>query len=308
VTTEYDSTDTSRFHPLADAFPLIEGAEFGELVADIDNNGLLAPVVMYEGKILDGRNRWRACQRLGIPHTEKPYTGDDPAGFVWSVNAVRRQLTPSQKAMAATRLVTAKQGDNRYTSPDKVTTLQAAKLAGVGTKTVERARSVIANAVPEVQKAVQDGEVTVYTAERISRLPGEEQEEIMRTTEPAALPARVPEASSGRKPKHNPVTDQRTDGTGEDVPVKGPGRGYVGPITQLTRQVEAYSPEGARLRVKMWAEHRELILQIDGGELDRFVKDLRAERKAIDQLLRLIKIEQDRAAGLADQGKAEQEK
>jgi hypothetical protein len=311
MTTVYDDTDTSRFHPLADAFPLIEGGDFGELVADIDNNGLLSPVVMYEGKILDGRNRWRACQRLQIPHTEKQFTGDDPAAFVWSVNAVRRQLTPSQKAMAASKLVTAKRGDNRFTTPDKVTTTEAAKLAGVGTKTIERARVVIAEGVPEVQRAVETGEVTVYTAERIARMSPDEQAEIMATTDPKDLPSRVPEPETARRPHRAvpaPLFDDGTDG--EDTPVKGPGRGYVGPVTQLTRQVESYSPEGAKLRAKQWAEHRELITQIDGGELDQFLTGLKQERKAIDQLVRLIKIERDRVAALAGQGEVtpEQEK
>jgi ParB-like chromosome segregation protein Spo0J len=312
--TVYDDTDTSRFHPLADAFPLIEGAEFGELVADIDNNGLLSPIVMFEGKILDGRNRWRACQRLQVPHTEKQFTGDDPAAYVWSVNAIRRQLTPSQKAMAATKLVTAKQGDNRNTVGDKVTTAQAAKLAGVGEKTVKRARVVIADAVPEVQKAVESGDVSVYTAERIARMDPHEQTEIMRTTDLRDLPSAVPESGTARKPHRAlssvpaPLFDDGTDG--ENAPVKGPGRGYVGPITQITRQLEAYSPEGAKLRVKQWAEHRELITQIDGGELDQFLTGLKAERKAIEQLIRLIKIERDRVAALAQQGGStpEQEK
>lgn len=296
--------ENERFHELANAFPLLEGAEFGELVADIDDNGLHQPVVMYEGKILDGRNRWRACQRLQIPHTEKQYTGDDPAAFVWSANAMRRQLTASQKAIAATKLVTTKRGDNQYTdrSGDRTTVDEAAKMAGVGEKTVRRARTVISDAVPELQQAVEAGEVTVYTAARIAQLDPHEQEEIMSTTEPKDLPSRVPEPENRRRVV--PV-----DFVAPEPEPKGPGRGYVGPLTQLTRQVEGYSPEGAKLRTKMWAEHRDLIMQIDPGELEQFVKDLRAERRSIEQLLKLIKIEQDRTAELDKQGSTpEQEK
>jgi hypothetical protein len=287
-----------EYHPLADAFPMIEGAEFGELVADIDNNGLLNPIVMFEGKILDGRNRHKACQRLQIPHTEKQFTGDDPAAFVWSVNAVRRQLTASQKAMAATKLVTTKRGDNQYTdrSGDRTTVDEAATMAGVGEKTVRRAKVVIDKAIPEVQKAVQAGEVSVYTAERIAQMPVTDQEEIMSTTDVADLPSRVPESPNLRR------AAVPTDFVAPVEEPKGPGRGYVGPATQLARQLEAYSPEGAKLRAKMWAEHRELIMQLDTGMVEQFVKDLRAERRAIEQLIKLIKIEQDRTAAVAEQG------
>ena len=50
------------FHPLANVFPLLEGEEFDALVADIAASGLCEAVWLYEGQILDGRNRYRACQ------------------------------------------------------------------------------------------------------------------------------------------------------------------------------------------------------------------------------------------------------
>ena len=50
------------FHPLASLFPLIDGAEFDDLVADISEHGLREPIVIYEARILDGRNRYRGAR------------------------------------------------------------------------------------------------------------------------------------------------------------------------------------------------------------------------------------------------------
>jgi hypothetical protein len=47
------------FRPLADIFPLIEGKEFAQLVASINaSNGPRETIIVHEGLILVGRNRW----------------------------------------------------------------------------------------------------------------------------------------------------------------------------------------------------------------------------------------------------------
>jgi hypothetical protein len=89
------------FHPLADIFPLMEGEEFDALVADIKANGLQEDIVLYQGKILDGRNRYRACLAAGIvpcSYNADPFI-TDPAAYVISANVHRRHLhlTTEQK-------------------------------------------------------------------------------------------------------------------------------------------------------------------------------------------------------------------
>lgn len=58
-----------EFHPIANCWRLIEGDDFDNLVQDIKAHGLHNPIVIFEDKILDGRNRYRACKLAGIdPH------------------------------------------------------------------------------------------------------------------------------------------------------------------------------------------------------------------------------------------------
>jgi len=100
---------TIKFHPLAALFPLMEGTEFDELVADIKAHGLQEHIALYEGKILDGRNRYCAC--LAAKVTPVTYNADpfiaDPAAYVISINLHRRHLTPEQKRDLITRLLKA---------------------------------------------------------------------------------------------------------------------------------------------------------------------------------------------------------
>lgn len=89
-------------HPAADLFPLLEGADYDALVEDIRINGLRESIwIDKSGKVLDGRNRQRACKDSGRVASFRTYEGNDPVGFVLSLNLHRRHLTASQRAVLA---------------------------------------------------------------------------------------------------------------------------------------------------------------------------------------------------------------
>ena len=54
-----------EFHPIANIFPMMEGKEFEHFKADIRTRKLQEPITVYENKVLDGRNRYKACKDLG---------------------------------------------------------------------------------------------------------------------------------------------------------------------------------------------------------------------------------------------------
>jgi hypothetical protein len=80
-------------------FPLLEGAEFEKFVGDIQRRGLHFPITIYEGQIIDGRNRARACQKAGMEPRYVQFEGnaEDILRFIVSANIHRRHLTPGQR-------------------------------------------------------------------------------------------------------------------------------------------------------------------------------------------------------------------
>src|SRR5262249_32996496 len=145
-----------KFHPLADLFPLIEGDEFDALVADINTNRLRDEIILYEGMILDGRNRYRALRTLGLdPEQIRDrlcVTKDcidehhgGPAAYVISANIHRRHLTTEQKRELITKLIKA--------APEK-SDRQIAAAAKVDHKTVGVARARVEGRgeVPHVEE------------------------------------------------------------------------------------------------------------------------------------------------------------
>lgn len=176
-----------KSHPVADEYALLSENEYRDLVEDIRKRGLLIPIVVdTDGAIIDGRHRWRACEEIGIKCRKVTFVGTDEEkrAHAKSLNVYRRHLTESQRGMAAAKTVNVVNGTNQHTKkegvprgiPSKTVTIEdASRKAKVSRRTVARAVKVLKEGTPELVKAVEDAVVTVAVAEKILKLPIEQQ-------------------------------------------------------------------------------------------------------------------------------------
>lgn len=203
-----DGEGLMNFHPLANIFPLLEGQPFAELVADIRLHGVREPVWLYEGQVLDGRNRWRAANEAGRDCPMREYEGDTAAAFVISLNLHRRHLTESQRGMVAARLANmpahrpSDNSANLHTSQS-----DAAELLNVSVRTVATSSKVLNEAAPELARAVDRGDMSVSLAAQVAALPDDEGQLVVALNED---PQRMREVA--REVVHN----HRAQGSGEN--------------------------------------------------------------------------------------------
>jgi hypothetical protein len=208
-------------HAAADCFPLLDDVDLAELAEDIRAHGLQHPIVTYRGQILDGRNRYRACSKLGIEpkcvEWDGKSHGGSPTSYVVSENLKRRHLTPSQRAVAAVEvepLYAAEAAQNKGGRPPKDATkppavlpevsrenrearTQAAKVTGASPRNVSKAKRV-KEASPEMYEKVKSGAVTVNQAEQMVAAERKRSPRPPKEEEPAA-PADAP------RPRRMPV-------------------------------------------------------------------------------------------------------
>jgi hypothetical protein len=173
-----------EFHPITGLFPMMTDKELEALTADVAAHCLREPIVIHsDGRVLDGRARIIGCERAGVTPAFCTYDGPDPMGYVISKNLHRRHLSESQRAMVAARIANLKVG--RPVAEDKnsanlqnsraISLRHAAARLGVSERSAGTARALLDRGAAELVQAVDDGVLTVGAAERISRLPADQQ-------------------------------------------------------------------------------------------------------------------------------------
>jgi ParB-like chromosome segregation protein Spo0J len=167
-------------HEYAELFPLHEGQTLVDLSEDIKKNGVIEAIVMYEGKILDGRRRELACESVNVKPRYRAFgslesDGDDPLAFVWSKNFHRRHLNPNEKALSAAQYVTASAGRPKQSTDESekkpITRVEAAEKFDVSIDALKRARTISEGGSQSLVDAVQKEELSISDAASVAGLP-----------------------------------------------------------------------------------------------------------------------------------------
>ena len=165
-------SEEMQLHVLCEIFPEISGPEFEALVADIKANGLREPIKLFEGQVLDGRNRYRACLAAGVePIFESANVNGDLAAYVLSLNLHRRQMSAAQAAAVVSRITDwskANQRGGRRSTDDipaipLATVADRAKASGTSERT-QRTADQVAKADPALIEEVAKGTMSLAKA------------------------------------------------------------------------------------------------------------------------------------------------
>ena len=163
-----------EFHPIANIFPLMTPEEMSELTVDIKTNGLKQSIVLYEDKILDGRNRYQACVSASVDPKFTQYKGNTPYSDAMSLNIQRRHLTAGQKACLAIELLPSIISERKRknvsvskfeTGMDIRSEQKAAKLVGTNQQSMNAVKQ-IKKERPEIYEKIKNGQ---YSIEEIGR-------------------------------------------------------------------------------------------------------------------------------------------
>lgn len=208
------SEQNKGFHEAADIFPEMKPDEFEAFKKDIATNGLQTPIVTIpDGRIIDGRHRWRACMETKTAPRYITYRGN-PWNYVVSANLHRRQLSDQQRAMVAERLAKRGPGERglgRATiekgaagaaafQDRQPTRAEAARLLNVNDASIERARKVRNRGTDGLAELVEENRISLGTAARISRMDEDTQRKYVDRIRNGEKPRDIARAARHEKP------------------------------------------------------------------------------------------------------------
>ena len=173
-----------KYHEYANIYNMLTDEKMQNLAVTLKRDGQLIPITIYEGKILDGRNRYEACKIAGIECHSVEYTGDDPLQRVSNLNDHRRHDSTNQLALTGAKMANLRRGGQggklkvpMGTLKSAITQERAAELTGASLRNIKRAKPIVENGIPELEEMTRNDQVSIRAASTVAKLPEEEQRE-----------------------------------------------------------------------------------------------------------------------------------
>ena len=270
-------------HELSAAWPAMSDSDFQALEDSITNIGVQMPIVIFEGKVIDGWNRYRAATALGMDCPSIPFDESvDPVEFVKAMNDARRHITGSQRAIAIVALHAWRPVGKPKANVEVTSTLSQQAMAdeaGVSKKTIQHAQAA--------QKAglsdkVKSGEMTVEQAANVAK--GKPAKPAPKPKPEPAAPAAEVEPEAEAPPEYTELDaahDQISDLQAELVVAR------MGDIPEEEKQ------QAAGLIAELHAEIKTLNATLAAVTLSRdtlmeeraqMLRQMKAQRAEIDRL------------------------
>jgi hypothetical protein len=213
-------------HPAATLFPSMTEAEFQGLKQDIKENGQREDIVVWCGKLIDGRHRLRACEELQRnPSIAELDEDQDPWKYVISHNLHRRHLSETQRETVAAKLAKLKHGDNQHKKEGAqscASTEEAANQLNVSPRSVTHAKAAIKGGCKELVEAMERDEITSSLASKfVKAVPDKKEQAKILKEGITAVRQAVKESTQPKQPANPPIQSEVIEYEDvEDEPVK----------------------------------------------------------------------------------------
>jgi len=189
-------------HPLSAAFPAMSADDFAALMEDIEANGQREPVIVFDGMVLDGWHRYRACTELGVkPHTMTFPADGDPVALVKTANLHRRHMTETQRAeavIACSAWAPPHRLKNKQTPVSTSSPKTNAEMAAEARVSVGTIKNAKAGHQAGLGEAMKDGAITAREAASVARGKPQTESKKQKRELPSAPPPSAPDMTEAR--------------------------------------------------------------------------------------------------------------
>jgi len=245
------------------------------MAESIGRDGLLSPITLHQGKVLDGWNRLQGCIIAGVaPRFEDLAPGLDPWEFVKAKNLLRRHLSPSERfAVLAAKVELDRKEKALAGECSKLNTpsvREIAKELHVSIGTAHKAAKILRANDPELTAAVAGNCISMEDGAEIADRPEPEHREAMNVARANAARPRTPGAQTPTPRVQSLIAVEALEAT---------INGQVAKIRNLAWDLDVKTVENNRLQSEL------LALQKEVAELNTIITAQKEENRQLSEVL-----------------------